>query len=84
LAAEKLDDWIDTYSPEWVVAAISEAATYNARSPAYIGKVLEGWTKYGFKVRPESEKKSLKGRPPEGSRLTMIENVKRRMVNDSR
>ena len=83
LAAEKLDDWIDTYSPEWVVAAISEAVTYNARSPAYIGKVLEGWTKYGFKVRPESEKKSLKSKPLESSRLTMIENVKRRMANDS-
>ena len=83
LAAEKLDDWIDTYSPEWVVAAISEAATYNARSPAYIGKVLEGWIKYGFKVRPQKGNKSQKSKLPESSRLAMIENVKRRMANDS-
>lgn len=83
VAVEKLDDWIDTYSPEWVVAAISEAANYNARSPAYIGKVLEGWTRYGFKVRPESDKKLPESKLPESSRLTMIENVKRRMANDS-
>jgi len=83
LVAGKLTDWIDTYSPEWVLSAISEAVTYNARSPAYIGKVLEGWTKYGFKIRPENDNKSPKRKPPENSRLTMIENVKRRMANDS-
>lgn len=83
LAAEKLNDWIDTYSPGWVLSAISEAVIYNARSPAYIGKVLEGWKKYGFKVRPESDNKLPKSKPPESSRLMMIENVKRRMANDS-
>ena len=36
-------DLIDTYSAEWVIAAIKEAANHGARTIAYISRVLENW-----------------------------------------
>ena len=58
-------DLIDTYSAEWVIAAIKEAANHGARTIAYISRVLENWKmKGGISERPaQQEQKKYDFKP---------------------
>lgn len=43
LIAERLVDALETYPPEWIEDAITEAVSYNRRSWRYINRILENW-----------------------------------------
>lgn len=47
LIAERLVDALETYPPEWIEDAISEAVSYNRRSWRYINRILENWNVTG-------------------------------------
>lgn len=46
---DKLLSLLDDFQPNWIEAAIEEAALKNGRSLAYIIKILERWNRDGFK-----------------------------------
>lgn len=81
IARQKLFDWLESYSPEWVRAAIEEAVHHNARSPAYVESILKGWAKRGFKVRPEKWDGARPSVQGDSNRLSVIENAKRRFAS---
>jgi DNA replication protein len=47
LIAEHLVDALETYPPEWIEDAISEAVSYNRRNWRYINRILENWAVAG-------------------------------------
>jgi DnaD/phage-associated family protein len=47
LIAERLVDALETYPPEWIAEAISEAVNYNRRSWRYVNRILENWANTG-------------------------------------
>lgn len=51
IEADKLKDLLDSYTKDWLVAAIKEAAELNGRSVRYIEAILENWKKNGFKAQ---------------------------------
>ncbi|SMC64028.1 DnaD domain protein [Sporomusa malonica] len=57
--AQFIADAVDTYSPEWVKAAICEAVKHNARNWSYIDACLKNWKVHGFGVR-KPDKQSTK------------------------
>lgn len=82
---EMLRAWCQTYTPEWVRAAVHDAVLYGHPTLQYMSKILESWKQYGFRVRPE--KKSYPQQPAAGgaaarhsrknpSAQQMVDNVK--------
>ena len=82
---EMLRAWCQTYTPEWVRAAVHDAVLYGHPTLQYMSRVLESWKQYGFRVRPE--KKSYPQQPAAGtsssrharknpSAQQMVDNVK--------
>ena len=51
IEADKLKDLLDSYTKDWLIAAIKEAAELNGRSVRYIEAILENWKKNGFKAQ---------------------------------
>jgi len=47
ILSEKIGDAIDTYPHQWILDAIQEAVTHQARSWAYIEKILKNWKAKG-------------------------------------
>lgn len=47
LIAERLVDALETYPPEWIEDAITEAVAYNKRNWRYISRILENWAVAG-------------------------------------
>lgn len=82
---EMLRAWCETYTPEWVRAAVHDAVLYGHPTLQYMSRVLESWKQYGFRVRPE--KKPYPQQPAAGtsssrharknpSAQQMVDNVK--------
>ena len=82
---EMLRAWCETYTPEWVRAAVHDAVLYGHPTLQYMSKVLESWKQYGFRMRPE--KKAYPQQPATGtsssrharknpSAQQMVDNVK--------
>ena len=82
---EMLRTWCQTYTPEWVRAAVHDAVLYGHPTLQYMSKVLESWKQYGFRMRPE--KKAYPQQPATGtsssrharknpSAQQMVDNVK--------
>lgn len=82
---EMLRAWCQTYTPEWVRAAVHDAVLYGHPTLQYMSRVLESWKQYGFRVRPD--KKSYTQQPAAGtsssrhacknpSAQQMVDNVK--------
>ena len=46
--SDMLQDAVDTFPAGWIPLAIREAVKYNARSWAYVQKVMENWQARGF------------------------------------
>ncbi|WP_298595503.1 replication initiator protein A [uncultured Mitsuokella sp.] len=49
---ELLAKWLNRYPDEWLIEAIKTAVLYGHPTLQYIGKILEGWQKNGYKVPP--------------------------------
>lgn len=47
LIADRLVDALETYPPDWIEDAISEAVSYNRRSWRYVNRILENWAVTG-------------------------------------
>ena len=47
MMVDKIGDAIDTYPHQWILEAIQEAVTHNARNWAYIEKILKTWQAKG-------------------------------------
>jgi DnaD/phage-associated family protein len=47
---ETLIKAVNTYTEEWVIAAIDEAVNHNARNWAYCSAILNSWKTNGFKA----------------------------------
>ena len=58
MIADALKDAEQTFTPEWVIAAIQEAVKSNARSWKYCEAILRRWSRDGFQ--------SAKGQPKQG------------------
>jgi len=52
LTKDFLSDALGEYPANWILAAIEEAVTHNARSFKYIDTVLKNWKNNGFKIKP--------------------------------
>ena len=52
---ERLLDLADEYGDEWCIAACKEAIDHQARSIAYIDKVLRTWRAKGYKKTPDKK-----------------------------
>jgi DNA replication protein len=66
LIAERLVDALETYPPEWIENAISEAVNYNRRSWRYINRILENWAVSGRARLQESERNETHRRGHQG------------------
>lgn len=58
IVAEKLKDAVKEFGEQWVEDAIVEAVTHNAKSWAYIEKVLDRWAKEGRNTTNDHSSKS--------------------------
>lgn len=67
ISAKKLDMLTEKYSAEWVLAAIEEAVSSNARKLSFIESVLHNWGVNGFKVKPWEVDKYGRGDKPSHS-----------------
>lgn len=52
IEANKLADLTDSYGVKWMEEAIKEAVMYHGTTLNYIVQILQGWERYGFKVKP--------------------------------
>lgn len=81
---EMLRAWCQTYTPEWVRAAVHDAVLYGHPTLQYMSKALESWKQYGFRVRPEKKGYPKPKQPAAGtsssrknpSAQQMVDNVK--------
>ena len=68
IIADTLQDLEETYSPEWITAAVKTAVKNNARSLRYIEVVLRNWQEEGKHVGTDRRrrKKTAEEYDPEG------------------
>ena len=68
IIADTLRDLEETYSPEWIAAAVKTAVKNNARSLRYIEVVLQNWQEEGKHVGTDRRrsKKTAEEYDPEG------------------
>ena len=68
IIADSLRDLEETYSPEWIAAAVKTAVKNNARSLRYIEAVLQNWQEEGKHVGTDRRrsKKTTEEYDPEG------------------
>ena len=61
--AERIDAWMEDVPEDWFVAACDEAIDHNARTWAYVKKILERWKREG---RHAKAGRGSKGADPDG------------------
>ncbi len=74
IEADKLGELIDRYGGDLVIKAIERAVNYNARTLAYISRVLDNWHDHGFK---EPKAKTAGGPKPQGDMSRIPEWLRR-------
>jgi len=80
MVADELDDCVKTYTLEWVIEAIKEAAKSEVHNIKYITAILRRWKSQGFKSqKPQS--RSTGNKPPssqaEANRRALAEAAER-------
>ncbi len=65
--AQFITDAVDTYSPEWVKAAIQEAVRHNARNWSYIDACLKNWQVHGFGAKKAGKQQNNQMQQPESA-----------------